>query len=60
MKKRSERCGINNRIEIIRDKTLRSMLTMGPEEEEEEEEEVVVTKRETSSVYDKRLSSVLY
>ena len=34
------------------------MLTMGPEEEDEEEEEV--TKRVTSSVYEKHLSSVLY
>jgi len=33
-------------------------MTMGPEEEEEEEEEKV-TKRVTSSVYEKHLSSVL-
>ena len=34
---------------------LRSMLTMGPEEEIEE-----VTKRVTSSVYEKYLSSLVY
>ena len=35
------------------------MLTMGPEEDDEEEQEEEVTKRVTSSVYEKHLSSVL-